>query len=88
MRAAGQNLKRLLKQRGWGRRSWPEGAVKALLEPPSADRIPLPPPSLVEMDDQLPKGARVHPRLQATGVAGDFADCDSKRAKARAVPIG
>ena len=29
MRAAGQNLKRLLKQRGWGRRPWPEGAANA-----------------------------------------------------------
>jgi hypothetical protein len=29
MRAAGQNLKRLLKKRGWGRRPWPEGAVGA-----------------------------------------------------------
>ena len=27
VRAAGQNLKRLLKQRGWGRRPWPEGAA-------------------------------------------------------------
>jgi len=24
MRAAGQNLKRLLKKRGWGRRPWPQ----------------------------------------------------------------
>jgi hypothetical protein len=31
MRAAGQNLKRLLKKRGWGRRPWPEGAASALL---------------------------------------------------------
>jgi transposase len=29
MRATDQNLKRLLKQRGWGRRSWPEGAANA-----------------------------------------------------------
>jgi Transposase DDE domain len=29
VRAAGQNLKRLLKQRGWGRRPWPEGAANA-----------------------------------------------------------
>jgi transposase len=29
MRAAGQNFKRLLKKRGWGRRPWPEGAVGA-----------------------------------------------------------
>ena len=27
MRAAGQNLKRLLKKWGWGRRPWPEGAA-------------------------------------------------------------
>jgi transposase len=31
MRAAGQNLKRLLKKRGWGRRPWPEGAESVLL---------------------------------------------------------
>ncbi len=41
MRAAGQNLKRLLKKRGWGRRPWPQGAANALVEPPSADRIHL-----------------------------------------------
>jgi hypothetical protein len=29
MRAAGQNLKRLLKKRGWGRRPWPAGAANA-----------------------------------------------------------
>ncbi len=29
MRATGQNLKRLLKKRGWGRRPWPEGAAHA-----------------------------------------------------------
>ena len=28
MRAAGQNLKRLLKKRGWGRRPYPEEAEK------------------------------------------------------------
>jgi transposase len=31
--AAGQNLKRLLKTRGWGRRSWPHGALGALPGP-------------------------------------------------------
>lgn len=31
VRAAGQNLKRLLKKRGWGHRPWPEGAENALL---------------------------------------------------------
>ncbi len=39
MRATGQNLKRLLKKRGWGRRPWPAGAADALREPPSSDRI-------------------------------------------------
>jgi Transposase DDE domain len=29
MRAAGQNLKRLLKKRGWGHHPWPEGAADA-----------------------------------------------------------
>ena len=48
MRAAGQNLKRLLKKRGWGRRPWPEGAVNALLEPPSQDHIQLHAPSPAE----------------------------------------
>src|SRR6266496_966129 len=41
IRAAGQNLKRLLKKRGWGRRPWPQGAANALLEPPSQDLISL-----------------------------------------------
>ncbi len=31
VRASGQNLKRLLKKRGWGRHPWPEGAENALL---------------------------------------------------------
>jgi hypothetical protein len=31
VRASGQNLKRLLKKRGWGRHPWPEGAANALL---------------------------------------------------------
>src|SRR5947199_9146897 len=35
MRAAGQNLKRLLKKRGWGRRPWPLEAVWAR---PALDR--------------------------------------------------
>ena len=48
MRAAGQNLKRLLKKRGWGRRPWPEGAAMALLEIPSQDRIPLYAPWVAE----------------------------------------
>jgi transposase len=48
MRAAGQNLKRLLKKRGWGRRPWPEGAANALAEPPSQDRISLHTPSVAE----------------------------------------
>jgi hypothetical protein len=30
MRAAGQNLKRLLKKRGWGRRPYPAEAMSAL----------------------------------------------------------
>jgi hypothetical protein len=29
VRAAGQNLKRLLKNRRWGRHPWPEGAANA-----------------------------------------------------------
>ena len=28
LRAAGQNLKRLLRKRGWGRRPWPGGAAE------------------------------------------------------------
>ena len=46
MRAAGQNLKRLLKKRGWERRPWPEGAANAFLEPPALDRFYLYAPSL------------------------------------------
>src|SRR6266568_3433586 len=46
MRAAGQNLKRLLKKRGWGRHPWPQGAVKALVEHPSEDHVPLYAPPL------------------------------------------
>jgi len=46
MRAAGQNLKRLLKKRGWGRRPWPEGAANALSEPASEELMPLHAPSL------------------------------------------
>ncbi len=46
IRAAGQNLKRLLKKRGWGRRPWPQGAADALSESPSQDRIPLHAPSV------------------------------------------
>src|SRR5713226_4305766 len=33
IRAAGQNLKRLLKKRGWGRRPWPEAGVCAASHP-------------------------------------------------------
>src|SRR5260221_7622231 len=33
IRATGQNLKRLLKKRGWGRRPWPEAAVCAASHP-------------------------------------------------------
>ena len=45
--ATGQNLKRLLRKRGWGRRPWPNGAPEAPQphrEPPNSFR---PSPSLV-----------------------------------------
>jgi hypothetical protein len=48
IRAAGQNLKRLLKKRGWGRRPWPEGTANALSESPSEELISLHAPSLTE----------------------------------------
>src|SRR5438874_1273674 len=48
MRAAGQNLKRLLKKRGWGRRPWPTGAANALMEPLPQDSIHLYAPQLPE----------------------------------------
>jgi len=48
IRAAGQNLKRLLKKRGWRRRPWPAGAANALSEPSSEELIPLHAPSLPE----------------------------------------
>ena len=41
LRAAGQNLKRLLKQRGWGRRPFPTEAV-ALMSPESGEAETLP----------------------------------------------
>ncbi|HTD20785.1 MAG TPA: transposase, partial [Ktedonobacteraceae bacterium] len=41
MRAAGQNLKRLLKKWGWGRRPWPQAAASALSEPLSEDPAPM-----------------------------------------------
>src|SRR5205807_3483191 len=48
MRATGQNLKRLLKKRGWGRRPWPTGATNALMEPPPQDGIHLHAPWVAE----------------------------------------
>jgi len=39
--AAGQNLKRLLKKRGWGRRPWPQGAANACSAPPSQEQMHL-----------------------------------------------
>ncbi len=37
--AAGLNLKRLLKKRGWGRRPWPQGAAHACLAAPSEEQM-------------------------------------------------
>jgi DDE family transposase len=37
--ATGQNLKRLLSRRGWGRRPWPSGALGLRSSPPAT--IPL-----------------------------------------------
>jgi transposase len=48
MRAAGQNIKRLLKKRGWGRRPWPQGAVNALSEPPREGHLQLAVPARTE----------------------------------------
>ncbi len=48
MRAAGQNLKRLLKKRGWGRRPWPQGAAHAFAEPPPEDHLHLRAPMRTE----------------------------------------
>jgi len=36
MTASGQNLKRLLSARGWGRRSFPGGAIGMVLPPPTS----------------------------------------------------
>src|SRR2546430_3874978 len=47
MRAAGQNLKRLLKKRGWGRRPFPTEAV-ALMPPESGEAEPFPRNALVK----------------------------------------
>ena len=41
LRAAGQNLKRLLKKRGWGRRPFPTEAL-ALMPPESGEAEPFP----------------------------------------------
>ncbi len=38
--AAGQNLKRLLSRRGWGRRPWPSGATGLVLPAPGAAPAP------------------------------------------------
>ena len=38
--AAGQNLKRLLSKRGWGRRPWPSGAAGVVLPPPGLIAVP------------------------------------------------
>ena len=45
--AAGQNLKRLLKTRGWGRRPWPNGAPDGLPARSPSLTILGPCPSLV-----------------------------------------
>jgi len=68
MRAAGQNLKRLLKKRGWGRRPWPEGAANALVEPPSPDHIYLHAPSLAEQALACGEKLRVKCLLKPLGV--------------------
>ena len=48
IRATGQNLKRLLTKRGWGRRPWPQGAVNTLSEPPSEEHLQLSVPARAE----------------------------------------
>jgi hypothetical protein len=68
MRATGQNLKRLLKKRGWGRRPWPEGAANALVEPPSPDHISLHAPSLTEQALACGEKLRVKCLLKPLGV--------------------
>jgi len=68
MRAAGQNLKRLLKKRGWGRRPWPEGAANALGEPPSPDHIDLHALSLAEQALVCEEKLRVKCLLKLLGV--------------------
>ncbi len=68
MRAAGQNLKRLLKKRGWGRRPWPEGAANALAEPPSPDHIYLHAPSLAGQAVACEEKLRVKCLLKPLGV--------------------
>jgi hypothetical protein len=70
IRAAGQNLKRLLKKRGWGRRPWPAGAANALSEPSSQDLIPLHAPSLTEKALACGEKLRVKGLLKALPVLG------------------
>jgi len=45
--ATGQNLKRLLRKQGWGRRPWPDGAPEAPLTPRQSLGSPRLHPSLV-----------------------------------------
>jgi transposase len=45
--ATGQNLKRLLRKRGWGRRPWPNGAPEAPLARRTLQQAPIWSPSLV-----------------------------------------
>jgi Transposase DDE domain len=58
--AAGQNLKRLLRWQGWGRRPWPAGAgaLSAATSPQGwSDRCHRPPrPSMRSPRNSIPKG--------------------------------
>jgi Transposase DDE domain len=58
IRPAGQNLKRLLKKRGWGSCAWQEGVANALLEFASQDLIHLHALSLAEK--ALACGEKLH----------------------------
>jgi transposase len=66
MIAAGLNLKRLLKKRGWGRRPWPQGAANAFSAPPSEEQMHLHVPVRAEKAVACEEHLHVKALLQLT----------------------
>ena len=73
--ATGQNLKRLLKKRGWGRRPWPNGAPEC---PPRAERSRVgarrAPPSSGDRDAAIPFHHRLGGPVSRTGFFNGLPD--------------